>query len=155
MSEVAPDLSQIPMTPAMESVAVIGSVLQDLKSVPDSMETLALDGAEAAWVEKQRIGDTLALLFRPFTHRMWLRNKMKDRGYDTSAGYHRHRNRDPIEPQQIPAYLNDPELAKIAELAAELRERTERVMEAREKQYPAQHKRLLRTFKKSQDRMAS
>ncbi|MET7363157.1 hypothetical protein ABZS76_32635 [Streptomyces sp. NPDC005562] len=145
------DMSDVPMTEAMQAMRLVSTAANDLKEVGRTLDDMINDGAELAWVERQQVQHILRAQGRPFSHRMSFRDKLLRRGLDTSVGFHAHRNREPIEVEDVADYLLDPELAEIAELARALRERIERHAEARAEQYPAQHARLLDKVQKRRE----
>lgn len=137
------DLSDVPMTPAMVAMSHVGSISRDLQAAGQIANEFLIDGAEAAWAEGQRSYDILKAQGKPSTHRTVFYNRLGKRGLTVGEGW-RNRTSDEITEFDLPAYLQDPELAALADEAADVLRRLETLAEARAAQYDDTHQRVLR-----------
>ncbi|MGW7100329.1 hypothetical protein [Streptomyces sp. NPDC054838] len=141
----SPDLSNIPMTPAMVQMQILSAAAADLKAVTDHLSACAIDASEVAWGEEKQNASSIARVQgKPANQTAAFYKQMVNRGIDTSqGGFNDHRKREPIQPRPLPSYLTDPEFEEIAEEALRLRQRIERMTESRARQYPRLHQRVL------------
>lgn len=138
-----PDLTDVPMTPMMETLNWVGLAARDIKSALAFMDELILDASEGVWAEGQLMGHLLRAQGRKNSDRTAFAARLTKRGIDTGEGW-RNRTSAPVAVQEVPAYLQTPELHRIAELAEDLADAIALVGEQRKDEYPAYHERVQR-----------
>ncbi|MGW1436935.1 hypothetical protein ACWD7M_16995 [Streptomyces griseus] len=143
------DLSGVPMTPAMKALKQLREAAGELLDLEQNLEVLATDMVEVTWAEGQIGRHILNAQGQPGNHRSYLYTRLEARGLKgRGAGWNSGsgvgaRTRVPIDPLPVPDYLDESEVADVTETIAALREKLDRMMSRRDKQYPDEHKQRL------------
>ncbi|MFE0490144.1 hypothetical protein [Streptomyces griseoaurantiacus] len=136
-SYVVADLSQVPMTDAMQASNELAQVARMLQDMADAVRELNLDAMQAAFAENQKTLDVIKTQSRPITWRASLYRIFKaDRDIDIPRRHWREKANEGLKPEPLPSYLNLNELTRLRKRLAALSLKVNKILAERDEQYP-------------------